>query len=262
MCAAEDRGSLSRIAPSQPHGQRHERVFIQRAICTCVEGIVVGGLAPEQHRTGEASVRATHEPNFCDLTSKGVTSLIKGVRGRSMWFVTKNSQHSEVSGAEEPSFKPVDYTLLPWVARATRKPGGRFKSAIGRRPLPLRQRQRSARHGRRDWRCGIVGLVTLNSALHPAIGGRVRRSYVPWLLAALLVIGLLPACSSGTNKKPAASSGGIPLVSKDVGPSGMTVHFQGGWINVPAGAVAQRQTLHIRTAPPLPSAPALSAKLS
>ena len=36
----------------------------------------------------------------------------------------------------------------------------------------------------------------------------------------------------------------------------MTVHFQGGWINVPAGAVAQRQTLHVRTAPPLPSGPA------
>jgi hypothetical protein len=36
----------------------------------------------------------------------------------------------------------------------------------------------------------------------------------------------------------------------------MTVHFQGGWVNVPAGAVAQPQTLHIRTAPSIPSAPA------
>ena len=36
----------------------------------------------------------------------------------------------------------------------------------------------------------------------------------------------------------------------------MTVHFQGGWINVPAGAVTQQRTLHVRTASPLPSAPA------
>jgi hypothetical protein len=35
----------------------------------------------------------------------------------------------------------------------------------------------------------------------------------------------------------------------------LTVHFQGGWISVPAGAVAQRQTLHIRTAPSLPCPP-------
>jgi IPT/TIG domain len=83
-----------------------------------------------------------------------------------------------------------------------------------------------------------------------------KFSYTPWLLAGLLVIGLLPACSSGTSQKPTASSSGIPAVSQVVGPSGMTVHFQGGWIDVPAGAVARQQTLHIRTAPPLPSAAA------
>ncbi len=36
----------------------------------------------------------------------------------------------------------------------------------------------------------------------------------------------------------------------------MTVHFQGGWINVPAGTVARQVTLHVKTAPALPSAPA------
>lgn len=36
----------------------------------------------------------------------------------------------------------------------------------------------------------------------------------------------------------------------------MTVHFQSGWISIPAGAVAQRRTLHIRMAPSLPSASA------
>jgi IPT/TIG domain len=141
-----------------------------------------------------------------------------------MWFVTKNNQHSEFSEAEEPSYKSAGYTLIPRMARATRKPGGRFWSAAGRRLVLLQQRQ--------------------------------RRSHVPWLLASLLVIGLLPACSSGTSKRSTASSGGLPLLSQEVGPSGMKVHFQGGWINVPAGAVAQRQTLHIRTAPPLPPGPA------
>ena len=37
------------------------------------------------------------------------------------------------------------------------------------------------------------------------------------------------------------------------------MHFQGGWVNVPAGAITRQETLHIRTAPTLPSAP--SAKL-
>jgi hypothetical protein len=83
-----------------------------------------------------------------------------------------------------------------------------------------------------------------------------RRSYLPWLLASLLVIALLPSCSSGTSQRPTASLGGLLLVSRDVGPSGMTVHFRGGWIKIPAGAVAQQQMLHIRTAPPLPSATA------
>jgi hypothetical protein len=131
----------------------------------------------------------------------------------------------------------------------------RQTSTTRRCPVLLQQWQRSLRHGRRDWRSGIVGLVALNSALHPATGGRVRRSYVSWLLASLLVIGLLPSCSSGTSQRPTASSGGM-VVSQEVGPSGTTVRFQGGWVNVPPGAVAQRQTLHIRTAPPLPSAPA------
>jgi hypothetical protein len=36
----------------------------------------------------------------------------------------------------------------------------------------------------------------------------------------------------------------------------MTVDFRGGWVTVPAGAVARRQMLHIRMAPALPSAPA------
>jgi hypothetical protein len=173
-----------------------------------------------------------------------------------MWLVAKDDQDPELSGAEVPSFRPADYTLVPWMARPTRRPGGALRSARGRLPLLQQWRQRSARRGGRDWRSGIVGSVTLDSAICPATRGRVRRSYVPWLVASLLVIGLLPACSSGAGKKSAVSSGGIPLVSQDVGPSGMTVHFQGGWINVPAGAVAQRETLHIRTAPSLPSAPA------
>lgn len=86
--------------------------------------------------------------------------------------------------------------------------------------------------------------------------GRVRLSCVPWLLASLLVSGLLSSCSAGTSQTQLPSSGAIPPVSQKVGPSGMTVHFQGGWIEVPAGAVAQQQTLHIRMAPALPSTPA------
>lgn len=124
------------------------------------------------------------------------------------------------------------------------------------RPALLLQWLCSSRHGRRDRRSGMVGLVTLNASLRPAISGRLRHSYFPWLIASMLVIGLLSSCTSGTSQRSTASSGRIPLVSQDVGPSGMTVHFQGGWIKVPAGAVMQRRTLHIRTAPPLPSAPA------
>jgi len=94
--------------------------------------------------------------------------------------------------------------------------------------------------------------------------GRVRLSCVPWLLASLLVIGLLSSCSAGASQKPTApgtsqtptASGSIPPVSQEVAPSGMTVHFQGGWVDVPAGAVARQQMLHIRMAPALPSAPA------
>jgi hypothetical protein len=149
-----------------------------------------------------------------------------------MWLVAKDDQDPELSGAEAPSFRPAD-TLVPWMARPTRRPGGALRSARGRLPLRQQWRQRSARRGRRDWRSGIVGPVTLDSAMRPATRGRVRRSYVPWLVASLLVIGLLPACSSGIGKKSAVSSGGIPLVSQDVGPLGMTVHFQGGWINEP-----------------------------
>jgi IPT/TIG domain len=101
--------------------------------------------------------------------------------------------------------------------------------------------------------------VTKNNQ-YAALSGTQNPSFnssrIPWLVAGLLVIGLLPSCSSGTSQKPTASSSGIPAVSRVVGPSGMTVHFQGGWINVPAGAVARQQTLHIRMAPPLPSAAA------
>ena len=39
----------------------------------------------------------------------------------------------------------------------------------------------------------------------------------------------------------------------------MTVHFQGGWVKVPAGAFTRQETLHIKKASALPSAP--SAKL-
>src|SRR5947207_6006989 len=164
--------------------------------------------------------------------------------GRTLPAVVKNRNYAQPAkhlkpmslGAEVPSFRPADYTLVPWMARPTRRPGGALRSARGRLPLLQQWRQRSARRGGRDWRSGIVGSVTLDSAICPATRGRVRRSYVPWLVASLLVIGLLPACSSGAGKKSAVSSGGIPLVSQDVGPSGMTVHFQGGWINVPAGA--------------------------
>lgn len=155
-----------------------------------------------------------------------------------MWSVAKNNQHSELSEAQGPSFKSAEHTLVSRVTRATRKSGGRFRFVATDIRSP-------------GSRCAV------NSDRHPATGGRVRLSYVSWLLASLLVIGLLPSCSSGTSQRPTTtSSGGIPLVSQDVGPSGMTVHFQGGWINVPPGAVAQQQTLHIRTAPPLPSAPA------
>ena len=99
------------------------------------------------------------------------------------------------------------------------------------------------------------GGCAVKSARHRASHGP-GLSCVLWLLTILLVIGLLPACSSVSSPKPVTLANGLSLVSQDVGPSGTTVHFRGGWVTVPAGALARRQVLHIRTAPALPSAPA------
>lgn len=156
---------------------------------------------------------------------------LRGARGAGHVVFVRNNQHSEFLAAQGLSFKSTDQAL--------------------------RQGRHSTRHSGRDWRSGIAGLVTVNSAQHPTMGGRPRLSCVPLLLASLLVIGLLSSCSAGTSQKSAPSSGAIPPVSQEVGPSGTTVHFRGGWINVPAGAVARQQTLHIKIAPALPSAPAI-----
>jgi hypothetical protein len=77
------------------------------------------------------------------------------------------------------------------------------------------------------------------------------------LLVGLVVVGLLASsCASGTSQAPSRSSSGMLLASHVVGPAGMKVRFQGGWVDVPAAAVARRETMHVRTAPPLPSGPA------
>jgi len=149
-----------------------------------------------------------------------------------MWFVRKSNQYPEAQGS---SFMSAEHALASQMARKTPMPRGRRSSV----PADIRSSGGSA----------------VNSGRHRATGG-LGLSHVLWLAASLLVISLLPACSSGTSSKPTASANEISLVSQDVGPSGMTVDFRGGWVTVPAGAVARRQMLHIRMAPALPSAPA------
>ena len=150
-----------------------------------------------------------------------------------MWFVRKSNQYPV---AHEPSFIPAEHTLASQMAKKT-------LNLRGRRTFVLA-----------DIRSSVGGVV--NSGRHCTADGP-GLSRVLWLAAGLLVAGLLPACSSGTSAKPVASANDISLVSQDVGPSGATVHFRGGWVTVPAGAVARQQMLHIRTARGLPPAPAM-----
>ena len=76
------------------------------------------------------------------------------------------------------------------------------------------------------------------------------------LLAIAAVLSLVASCTAGTGQRPAPSSGGFPEVSQTVGPSGMTVRFPGGWVDVPAGAVAGEKVLHVRAASPMSSSSA------
>lgn len=83
---------------------------------------------------------------------------------------------------------------------------------------------------------------------------RTRSAFLGTAVAA--VLGLVVSCTAGTSQSRTPPPGGAVEVSQVVGPSGMKVRFPGGWVDVPAGAVARQQTLHVRSAPPLPSAPA------
>ncbi len=76
------------------------------------------------------------------------------------------------------------------------------------------------------------------------------------LLAIAAVLSLVASCTAGTGQRPAPSSGGFSEVSQTVGPSGMTVRFPGGWVDVPAGAVAGEKVLHVRAASPMSSSSA------
>src|SRR5438445_13339648 len=80
----------------------------------------------------------------------------------------------------------------------------------------------------------------------------ILRQDMPQLIGIVAVAALMAPACFGSNSQP----GGTVEVSQLVGPSGMKVRFPGGWVDVPAGAVARQQTLHVRSAPPLPSAPA------
>src|SRR5260221_11665621 len=70
------------------------------------------------------------------------------------------------------------------------------------------------------------------------------------LFSALLVLGLVVSCISGVSQRRTLSSF---FRTATVRPSGARVRYPGGWVDVPAGAVARQQTLHVRTAPRLPS---------
>src|ERR1035441_7335842 len=96
----------------------------------------------------------------------------------------------------------------------------------------------------------------------------IRRSRSLTPLVIVIVLGLVASCSAGTSPKRTPLPASFPEVAQTVGPSGMKVRFPGGWVDVPSGAVARdsvdptcgavarERTLHVRTAAPLPSAPA------
>ncbi len=83
---------------------------------------------------------------------------------------------------------------------------------------------------------------------------RTRRAFLTTAVA--MVLGLVASCTAGTGQRPVLSSGGFPEVSQTVGPSGMKVGFPGGWVDVPAGAVAGEKVLHVRAASPMSSSSA------
>jgi hypothetical protein len=76
------------------------------------------------------------------------------------------------------------------------------------------------------------------------------------LLVIAAVLGLVASCTAGTGQRPVPSLAGFPEVSQTVGPSGMKVGFPGGWVKVPAGAIAGEKMLHIRVASPMPASSA------
>jgi hypothetical protein len=84
----------------------------------------------------------------------------------------------------------------------------------------------------------------------------IRRSRSLTPLVIVIVLGLVASCSAGTSPRRTPLPASFPEVAQTVGPSGMKVRFPGGWVDVPSGAVARERTLHVRTAAPLPSAPA------